>query len=238
MARLPVPRSKSRSPTTSQKVPVASIDDALEAATDYAKASRSAATWSAYESDWQIFQTWCEVVGLRALPATPHTVALFIAAEAKQGRAPSTLSRRLAAIRLVHVGARVPSPHDAIEVDEVMRGIRRKWKRPPVQKAPAVDDEIKRMVDAVEPQTLRGMRDRALLLLGFAGAFRSFEFVGLDVDNLSQRDEGLSILIPSSKTDQEGHRPGRCYTSSSGRFAECSIGWWLPRSPPVRYSGA
>ena len=204
MARLPVPRSKSRSPTTSQKVPVASIEDALEAATDYAKASRSAATWRAYESDWQIFQTWCEVVGLRALPATPHTVALFIAAEAKQGRAPSTLSRRLAAIRLVHVGARVPSPHDAIEVDEVMRGIRRKWKRPPVQKAPAVDDEIKRMVDAVEPQTLRGMRDRALLLLGFAGAFRRSELVGLDVDNLTQRDEGLSILIPSSKTDQEG----------------------------------
>ena len=54
------------------------------------------------------------------------------------------------------------------------------------------------------PQTLRGMRDRALLLLGFAGAFRRSELVGLDVDHLTQREEGLSILIPSSKTDQEG----------------------------------
>ncbi len=204
MARLPVARSKSRSPASSRKVPVVSIEDALEAATDYAKASRSAATWRAYESDWEIFQTWCGVVGLRSLPATPHTVALFIAAEAKQGRAPSTLGRRLAAIRLVHVGAHVPSPHDSIEVDEVMRGIRRKWKRPPVQKAPAVDDEIKRMVDAVEPQTLRGMRDRAVLLLGFAGAFRRSELVALDVEHLTPRDEGLSILIASSKTDQEG----------------------------------
>jgi integrase len=51
---------------------------------------------------------------------------------------------------------------------EVMRGIRRAWKRPVARKAPAVDDEIKRMVDAVEPQTLKGLRDRALLLLGFA----------------------------------------------------------------------
>jgi hypothetical protein len=63
----------------------------------------------------------------------------------------------------------VPAPHDAIEIDEVMRGVRRKWKRPPAQKAPAVDDEIKRMVDAVEPQTLRGMRDRALLLPNNSG---------------------------------------------------------------------
>ncbi len=57
---------------------MASIEDPLEAATDYAKASRSAVSWRGYESDWEIFQTWCAVVGLRALPATPHTVALFI----------------------------------------------------------------------------------------------------------------------------------------------------------------
>lgn len=86
------------------------------------------------ESDWEIFQTWCAVVGLRPLPATPHTVALFIAAEAKQGIAPSTLGMRLAAIRLMHIGAHVPSPQDAIEVDEVMRGIRRKWKRSSAQR--------------------------------------------------------------------------------------------------------
>ena len=138
------------------------------------------------------------------MPATSHTVALFIAAEAKLGRAPSTLGRRLAAIRLMLIGAKYPSPHDALEVDEVLRGIRREWKRPPAQKAPAVDDEIKRMVDAVEPQTLRGLRDRALLLLGFAGAFRRSELVALDADHLTERDEGLAVLITSSKTDQEG----------------------------------
>jgi site-specific recombinase XerD len=196
MDRLPAKRR----PT----LPAVSLNEAVAAATGYAKASRSAATWRAYESDWKAFQGWCRAVSLDALPATPHTVALFLAAEAKLGRAPSTLGRRLAAIRLMHVGARFPSPHDALEVDEVLRGIRRSWKRPKAQKAPAVDDEIMRMVDAVEPETLRGLRDRALLLLGFAGAFRRSELVALDADHVTERNEGLSILIASSKTDQEG----------------------------------
>ena len=60
------------------------------------------------------------------------------------------------------------------------------------------------MVNAVEPQTLRALRDRALLLLGFAEAFRRSELVALDAEHVTQRDEGLSILIASSKTDQEG----------------------------------
>jgi integrase len=127
-----------------------------------------------------------------------------MASQAKLGLAPSTLGRRLAAIRLMHVGARVPSPHDALEVDEVMRGVRRAWNKPQAKKAPAVDGEIQRLVDAVEPQTLKGLRDRALLLVGFAGAFRRSELVALDVEQLTKKPEGLSILIASSKTDQEG----------------------------------
>jgi len=78
------------------------------------------------------------------------------------------LNRRLAAIRLIHVGAKVASPHDALEVSEVMRGVRRAWKRPVAQKAPALAAEIKKMADAVEPQTLKGLRDRALLPGPFA----------------------------------------------------------------------
>ena len=185
-------------------LPAVSLVEALEAAAGYAKASRSAATWRAYEADWKGFSHWCRAVDLVPLPATSHTVALFIAAEAKRGRAPSTLGRRLAAIRLMHVGAQYPSPHDALEVDEVLRGIRRAWKRPPTHKAPAVDDKIMRMVDAVGPQTLKGLRDRALLLLGFAGAFRRSELVALDTDHLTAQVEGLSVRIASSKTDQEG----------------------------------
>jgi site-specific recombinase XerD len=186
------------------QLPVVGLEEALDAAAAYAKGSRAQATWRAYEADWRVFEGWCKQVGLEPLPASAHTVALFLSAQAKRGRAPATLGRRLAAIRLMHVGARHPSAHDAIEVAEVMRGIRRAWKKPVAQKAPAVDEEIKRMVNAVDPQTLHGLRDRALLLLGFAGAFRRSELVGLDVDHLTERDEGLAVLIAASKTDQEG----------------------------------
>ena len=194
--RLPV-----RRPNT---LPALELEAAREAAETYAKGSRAASTWRAYESDWRTFLAWCQSVDQASLPAEPATVALFLAAQAKLGVAPSTLGRRLAAIRLMHVGARLASPHDALQVDEVMRGIRRAWKRPVAQKAPAVDDEIKRMVDGVEPQTLKGLRDRALLLLGFAGAFRRSELVALDTEHLTERPEGLEVLIASSKTDQEG----------------------------------
>jgi integrase len=185
-------------------LPAVALDEARAAAEAYAKASRSPGTWRAYESDWKVFSAWCVSVDQTALPAAPSTVAWFLASQARIRIAPSTLGRRLAAIRLMHLGARLPSPHDALEVAEVMRGIRRAWKRPVAQKAPAVADEIKRMVDAVEPQTLTGLRDRALLLLGFAGAFRRSELVALDVEHLTARPEGLSVLIASSKTDQEG----------------------------------
>jgi site-specific recombinase XerD len=180
------------------------LAEAQDAAAAYARGSRSAATWRAYESDWRLFTTWCQSVDHPALPATATTVALFLAVQAQLGLAPATLDRRLAAIRLMHVGAQHPSPHDALAVAEVMRGIRRAWKKPPAQKAPAVDVEIQHLVDAVEPQTLKGLRDRALLLVGFAGAFRRSELVALDVAHLTERPEGLSIRIASSKTDQEG----------------------------------
>jgi site-specific recombinase XerD len=185
-------------------LPALLLEEAREAAAAYAKGSRSAATWRAYEADWRSFSAWCASVTRAALPADPTTVALYIGAQAKEGYAPSTLGRRLAAIRLMHVGARMLSPHDALEVDEVMRGVRRAWGKPPAHKAPAVDEEIKRMVKEIDVKTMKGLRDRALLLMGFAGALRRSELVALDVEHLSELPEGLSVLIASSKTDQEG----------------------------------
>jgi site-specific recombinase XerD len=185
-------------------LPVTALAEAAAAADTYATASRAASTWRAYDSDWRIFTDWCQGVNLSALPAAPNTVAMFLAAEAQRGTAPSTLNRRLAAIRLMHLGARVPSPHDTVEVHEVMRGIRRLSTRGVVKKEAAVDEQIKTMVDTCDATTYQGLRDRALLLLGFAGAFRRSELVALDVAHLQLREEGLLIMIERSKTDQEG----------------------------------
>jgi hypothetical protein len=106
-------------------LPSVAVQEAAADAEVFATASRASSTWRAYESDWRIFTAWCQTMGLAALPAGPATVAMFLAAEAKRGTAPSTLNRRLAAIRLMHLGARVVSPHNAVEIQEVMRGIRR-----------------------------------------------------------------------------------------------------------------
>ena len=183
------------------------LENALRAATRYAAHSRSANTWRAYQSDWRIFEDWCRSVNLVSLPAEPETVAMFVAAQAAKGLSPSSLRRRLAAIRLVHFGAGHPSPHLATQVNEVMRGIARNWGKPVEKKAPLLNDDIKRLADAVEPETAKGLRDRALLLFGFAGAFRRSELVDLDVANLDRRGEGLLVTIEKSKTDQEavGH---------------------------------
>ena len=130
---------------------------------------------------------------------------MFIASEADDGRATATLEHRLAAIRLMHLGQGLASPHNTLAVVEVLRGIRRERKgRPASQKAPAVDGQIKRMVDSLDLSSLRGLRDRALLLYGFAGAFRRSELVGVDVEHIDAHDKGDIVLIPSSKSDQEG----------------------------------
>ena len=86
---------------------------------------------------------------LEALPATPETVSLFVASQAANGINPSTLGRRLSPIRLVRLGAGHASPHNALQVTEVMRGIRRDWGQPPAKKVAAVDDDIKKMADAM-----------------------------------------------------------------------------------------
>jgi site-specific recombinase XerD len=86
-------------------VPSVAVQEAAADAEVFATASRASSTWRAYESDWRIFTHWCQAMDLSALPAAPATVAMFLAAEAKKGTAPSTLNRRLSAIRLMHLGA-------------------------------------------------------------------------------------------------------------------------------------
>lgn len=179
------------------------LDQAMSAAKRYSKKSRADSTWRAYKNDWRQFEAWCQQLGLSPLPSDPDSVAMFVASQAEKGISPSTLSRRLAAIRLVHLGAGHVSPHNALRVTEVMRGIRRDWAQPQIKKTAALDEDIKKMADAVDPETAKGLRDRALLLFGFAGAFRRSELVALNTWNIEEQDEGLRVTIEQSKTDQE-----------------------------------
>ncbi|MCJ2070784.1 tyrosine-type recombinase/integrase [Methylobacterium sp. J-030] len=169
----------------------------------YQRASKSAATIRAYMSDVRVFETWCRRCGFRSMPAAPETVAAFIVSEAEEGRAASTLGRRLAAIRYGHKLAKAPDPTDDEGVHAAVKGARRKVGVAPTQKAAATADILAALLMRT-PDTLTGKRDRALLGLGFAGAFRRSELVALDVEDLREDPEGLRVMVRRSKVDQEG----------------------------------
>lgn len=169
----------------------------------YQRASKADATVRAYTSDAKVFEAWCTRYGFRPLPATPDAVAAFVVAEAEDGRAASTLGRRLAAIRYAHRLAGQPDPTDAEGVRAAMAGARRKVGVAPAQKAAATAEILAAMLMRT-PNTITGKRDRALLALGFSGAMRRSELVALNVTDLVEDAEGLRVRVRRSKTDQEG----------------------------------
>jgi site-specific recombinase XerD len=140
----------------------------LEEAAGYARAEKAAATRRAYRSDFNLFRSWCEIKRICALPAAPETVAAFLAAEANRAKKTSTIGRRLAAIRYAHKLAGHEPPTNSEAVKATLRGIRRTTGSAPIRKIPATADRVVAMVDKTETDA-KGLRDRAILLLGFAG---------------------------------------------------------------------
>jgi site-specific recombinase XerD len=175
----------------------------VEAAAAYAKAEKAVGTRRAYKTDFAIFRAWCADRGASALPAEPATVAAFLAWEANRRSRPSTVGRRVAAIRYAHKLAGHESPTDDERVRATMRGIRRSVGSAPTKKAPATADRIIAMLPMADAG-LADLRNRALLLLGFAGAFRRSELVALDLDDIEETTDGLRVKIRRGKTDQVG----------------------------------
>ncbi|MDB5964161.1 MAG: integrase [Polaromonas sp.] len=171
-------------------------------ADSFAMAEKAASTMRAYRSDARVFDAWCTGHGVRAFPAEPSTVAAFLASEAKRGVKASTIARRAAAIRYAHKARDLPDPTASEQVRRVSRGIRRTIGTAPTQKAPATAEIVAAMLSHCPPGAA-GRRDRALLALGFAGAFRRSELVALDVADLIEVADGYRVLIRRSKTDQE-----------------------------------
>jgi site-specific recombinase XerD len=199
---------KSRSNTALVALPAAGRAVApptaeLEAAADYARAEKAAATRRAYRTDFAIFRAWCAGRRIEALPATPATVAAFLAWEASRCTRPSTIGRRVAAIRYAHKLEGLPVPTDDERVRATVRGIRRSVGTAPNKKTPATADRIVAMAP-IAGGRLADVRDRALLLLGFAGAFRRSELVALDVADIEATTDGLRVTLRRGKSDQEG----------------------------------
>ena len=176
----------------------------LDNALSFARNEKAPATRRAYGSDWRLFESWCAFKSVPSLPAAPVTVAAFLAYEASRGTRASTIGRRCAAVRFAHMLAGHEPPTNSEPVRATLRGIRRTLGTAKIRKTPATSEKVVAMVTTSGRADLKGKRDRALLLLGFAGAFRRSELVALNVEDLEFCDSGLRVTIRQSKTDQEG----------------------------------
>ena len=185
-------------------------DGSLASAKESARAYRSRAkadnTRSAYRSAVRAWCAWCATHDLIPLPASPLDVAAFLAEERDRGLAANTLDLRRAAIRFLHRAAGCASPTEDAHVAETLAGIRRDAPNP-IKKRAATLTVLRELlapipVDASAPGGLAGLRDRALLLVGFAGALRRSELAGIRVADLERTDRGFGLTLPRSKGSQ------------------------------------
>ena len=170
-------------------------------------------TQRAYLADWKHFLAWCKNRNRCPLPVRPDDLALYLryCAE-KLGLKVSTVQRRVSAISEAHARNGHLSPAGEWVVRNTMRRLRRDLGAPARGKNPVLVDDLKAML-AHCPPTLAGHRDKAILLVGFCGAFRRSDLVNLDIEDLAKADEGLVLMVRKGKTDQkrEGRKIGIPY---------------------------
>lgn len=180
---------------------------------DYLRASLSDNSRRAYRSDLNHFLEWGGTI-----PASPEMVAQYLAAHGEL-HAIATLARRLVSIAKAHTTQGMPSPTDTELVRATLRGIRHTHGSAQRQVAPAVKEDVLAMVAGLHG--MKGVRDKALLLIGFAGAFRRSELVSLTVADIEQAKQGLVVHLRRSKTDQDGR--GRKVAIPFARGAVCPV---------------
>jgi site-specific recombinase XerD len=175
----------------------------IERARRYVAAAQAAGTERVYGIGWADFCAWCAFRRVEPLPAHPAAVAMYLSFLADRGLSAASIGQRAAAIAHQHRKAGHDAPTTNPVVQDALRGIRRTIGAAPRRKSAATADRIRLMLDAC-PQNMIGIRDRALLALGFAGALRRSELVALQVADLEEVPDGYRVTIRRSKTDQTG----------------------------------
>ena len=201
----------------------------------YVAAARAPNTLRGYRSDWSEFTTWCAQRRLDPLPAEAATISCYLTELARAGAKVGTMSRRLSAIRFAHQLRNLPDPTTGARVVAVWEGIRRTHGAPPERADPLMPPELLDVLDAC-PQTkvwktrgrptgpdLSGLRDRALLLIGFFAALRRSELSALTIDQITEHPNGLVLALPRSKTNQHGEQAELVVLPRAGHPARCPV---------------
>jgi integrase len=200
--RAPPPAVDPRPPLPARLAPLA------DTARDYARAAASPNTNRAYAADWRHYCAWARRQNLLALPPDPQVLGLYIAACASGAAGPKpcsvgTIERRLSALMWNFAQRGETFDRKDRHVAIVLAGVRRTHGRPPAQKEAILPEHLLAMIATLALEDLRGLRDRAILLIGFAGGLRRSEIVGLDCrpqDGLSGGwleffDDGLLLTL-------------------------------------------
>ncbi|UOK73903.1 tyrosine-type recombinase/integrase [Ancylobacter polymorphus] len=190
------------SDTASSSALPAHLEKLADRARDYVDAASSANTRKAYGSDWRHFSGWCRRQGLEVIPPSPQVVGLYITAcasgAATADRKPNsvaTIERRLSALTWNYAQRGTPLDRKDRHIATVLAGIRNTHAAPPRQKEAVLPENVIAMLETLDRASLRGLRDRAMLLLGFAGGLRRSEVVGLDLHRDDTEDGGGWIEI-------------------------------------------
>lgn len=204
------------------------LTELADTARDLAREAMAPNTRRAYAASWGVFSGWCADAGLSALPATAGNVALYVAHLVEIGRKPATISGALAAIAAAHRVAGHASPTEDESVRLVVRGARRALGTRQEGKRAIGVGLLKQIVATCQDSPI-GRRDRALLLLGFAGAMRRSELVGLDVADVASVRDGVVVTIRKSKTDQtgQGHDVAIPYGSDPSTCPVRALADWI-----------
>jgi integrase len=180
----------------------------------YIRESLSPNTQKGYLGDLAHFEAWGG-----QMPASPEMIAEYLVAYADV-LSVATLNRRLAALAKVHRSRGLSNPTSAEVVKSTLRGLKRIKGAAQRQATPLIKDDLFAVLEATGSE-LRDVRDRAVLLLGFAGGFRRSELIGLNRDDLTLVRQGLKITLRRSKTDQSG--VGRKIGIPHGRGRWCAV---------------
>ena len=188
--------------------------DLPAAVASYVRDSLAANTRRAYLSDLRHFEAWGG-----SLPASPATIAAYLAAHA-DSLSVATLVRRLASISKAHRAQGLSNPTRSELVRATLRGIKRTRRCAQRQAKPLLREDLLLVLDAIG-DGLKDIRDRALLLIGFAAALRRSELVALDVADIEHVRRGIVLHLPRSKTDQDGQ--GHKIAIPFGRTRWCPV---------------